>query len=183
MNDHSNSDLRRTFDGVAELYEATRPHYPAALFDELFALLPRRPRLVEVGPGTGQATGDLIARGASVVAVELGPSLAARLRTAVPSPHLEIVVGDFELVDLAAASFDGLVSFCAYHWIPSPANVDRPAQLVRAGIVAIITLEQVTSPDDRGFYAAAQPIYNRYGESHKGPPAPTREEVLPAITT
>ena len=36
--------------------------------------------MVEIGPGTGQATRDLLARGAHVVAVEPGADLAAHLR-------------------------------------------------------------------------------------------------------
>jgi len=37
-------------------------------------------RVVEIGPGTGQATAALTALGASVTAVELGAALAAVLR-------------------------------------------------------------------------------------------------------
>ena len=59
-------DPRLSFNAVVDLYDEIRPSYPAAMFDALFGLLPRRPRIVEVGPGTGQATKDLLARGAVV---------------------------------------------------------------------------------------------------------------------
>jgi hypothetical protein len=52
------SDIRLSFDRVAASYDDIRPHYPAELFDLLFSYLPDRPKIVEVGPGTGQATGD-----------------------------------------------------------------------------------------------------------------------------
>jgi len=65
------------FDEVAELYDRVRPGYPDDLFDELAAALPRSPVVVEVGPGTGQATKGLVARGARVTAVELGAHLGA----------------------------------------------------------------------------------------------------------
>ena len=32
-------------------------------------------KVLEIGPGTGQATGELPARGAEVLAVEMGPAL------------------------------------------------------------------------------------------------------------
>jgi hypothetical protein len=48
-------------------------------------------------------------------------------------------------------------------------------------MLAIVDLVQVKSPDDQGFFTAAQPIYDRYGQSHEGPPAPTRDRVDPAI--
>jgi len=50
--------LRSTFDEAAELYHRARPGYPAALFDDLAELTSIRPgsRVLEIGPGTGQAT-------------------------------------------------------------------------------------------------------------------------------
>ena len=95
---------RATFDTVADVYHRVRPGYPPALFDDLFAMLPDRPRIVEVGPGTGQATRDLLARGAIVHAVELGPAMATTLRRELPSADLTITVGDFEQVPPAAAA-------------------------------------------------------------------------------
>ena len=65
---------RDGFDEVAELYDRVRPGYPDDLLDELAAVLPRSPVVVEVGPGTGQATKGLVARGASVTAVEWVPT-------------------------------------------------------------------------------------------------------------
>lgn len=175
-------DRRTGFDRVVDVYDRIRPWYPAALFDDLFALLPGRPAMLEVGPGTGQATGDLLRRGARLHAVELGANLAARLRANLPSPDLEITVGDFELVPAEGTGFDAIVSATAYHWISAPANVERPARLLRSGgIVAIIDLVQISSDADDGFFAACQPVYDRYGEGHTGPPAPTERDVDPPM--
>ena len=38
--------------------------------------------------------------------------------------------------------------------------------------MAIVDLIQVDSPKDAGFFAAAQPIYERHGQGHAGPSAP-----------
>src|SRR6059058_4291683 len=114
------SDLPRAwrvgFDEVAELYDKVRPGYPDELFDELAAALPPSPVVVEVGPGTGQATRGLVARGASVTAVELGPHLAAVLARNLPT--VEVVIGPFENVDLAPGSLDAVVAASSYHWVP-----------------------------------------------------------------
>lgn len=48
-------------------------------------------------------------------------------------------------------------------------------------MVAIVDLIQVDSPEDAGFFTACQEIYERYGQGHTGPPAPTRENADPAI--
>src|SRR5438067_10261104 len=74
------ADPRMSFDLAAEIYDEIRPSYPAALFDYLFDLLPPRPNILEVAPGTCQATRDLLRRGAVVHAIEIGPAMAARLR-------------------------------------------------------------------------------------------------------
>ncbi len=110
--------------------------------------------------------------------------MAARLRSNLPSKRLQVSVGDFEEIDIAADSADAVFSATAYHWVSPRARVDRPAAILRpGGIVAIADLIQVDSPDDRGFFAMAQPIYERYGQGHSGPPAPAREAVEPAIRT
>lgn len=175
-------DVRLSFDEAVESYDRVRPAYPAELFDELFALLPADPEIVEVGPGTGQATKDLIARGASVHAVEIGPAMAAKLRANLPSDRLRVTVGDFEVVGIAPATADAVFSATAYHWISRPAQTDRPATVLRpGGTVAIVELIQVDAPEDGGFFAASQTIYERYGQGHTGPPAPRREDAEPAL--
>jgi SAM-dependent methyltransferase len=174
-------DIRLSFNQAAEIYDEVRPSYPGPLFEELFRLLPAEPHIVEVGPGTGKATRDLLAHGASVHAVEIGPAMAAKLRLNLTSSMLQISVGDFEQMPIAPGA-DAVFSANAYHWISPRAQTDRPAAILRlGGIVAIVDLIQVDSPDDLGFFVAAQPIYERYGEEHRGPPAPSRAMVDPPI--
>src|SRR5580692_9398760 len=93
-------DIRLSFNEAPEIYDKVRPSYPTDLFDALFQLLPSQPEMVEVGPGTGQATKDLLARGASVLAIEIGPATAAKLRSNLPSDRLRVSVGDFEVIEI-----------------------------------------------------------------------------------
>ena len=175
-------DIRLSFNEAPEIYDKVRPSYPTDLFDALFQMLPFQPEIVEVGPGTGQATKDLLARGASVLAIEIGPATAARLRSNLPSDRLRVAVGDFEVMEIAAGEADAVFSATAYHWISREAQTDRPAAILRpGGLVAIVDLIQVDSPEDAGFFAAARPIYERHGQGHSGPPAPNRESVDPKI--
>jgi SAM-dependent methyltransferase len=176
------ADPRMSFDLAAEIYDEIRPSYPPALFDDLFALLPPRPSILEVGPGTGQATRDLLRRGAVVHAIEIGPAMAAKLRANLPSDELRVTVGDFERVTVPNRSMDAVFSATAYHWLTPAAQLDRPAAILRpGGVMAIVDLNQVDSPDDNGFFDAVLCIYERYGQGHKGPPAPKRSSVDPAI--
>lgn len=175
-------DIRLSFNEAAEIYDRARPSYPGELFEALFDLLPDVPEIIEVGPGTGQATRDLLGRGALVHAIEIGPAMAARLGANLGSDRLRISVGDFETVPLTPASADAVFSATAYHWVSPAAQTDRPAVVLRAGgVLAVVDLIQVRSDADRGFFAACDPIYRRFGQGHVGPPAPTRSEVDPPI--
>lgn len=175
-------DVRLSFNEAADIYDEIRPTYPPSLFDDLFELLPSEPQIVEVGPGTGQATRDLLARGASVHAIEIGPAMAAKLRSNLQTDRLRVSVGDFEELDIPTASADAVFSASAYHWISPAGQTDRPALILRpGGVIAIVDLNQVSCPSDRGFFLAAQPIWKRYGQGHSGPWPPTRDCFDPAI--
>ena len=169
---------------MPEIYDKIRPSYPPELFSVLFEILPIEPEVVEVGPGTGQATKDLLARGAKVHAIELGTAMAAKLRSNLPSDRLRVTIADFELLEIPPAMADAVFSATAYHWISSAMQTDRPASILRSnGIIAIVDLIRVDSASDLGFFAAAQPLYAKHGQGHAGPPAPVRSKVDPPIRT
>src|ERR1700674_3289166 len=103
--------LRATFDQGAEAYDRSRPVAPDDVFDEVMqrASLSAGSTVVEIGPGTGQATRHLAARGLDVVAVELGPHLAERARANLAAfPQVSVVTASFESWDPGAARFDGV---------------------------------------------------------------------------
>ena len=62
MQNNYGTDLRKTFDEEAELYDISRPHYPAELFDTIIKNANLQPgsKLVEIGPGTGALTEYLL---------------------------------------------------------------------------------------------------------------------------
>lgn len=123
------ADKRISFNEVPEIYDEIRPSYPAELFDLLFEMLPSEPDILEVGPGTGQATKDLLARGASVQAVEIGSATAAKLRSNLASDRLRVIVSGFEELELR-------VRASSRRAILEPAVADRAPQLGAGGDVA-----------------------------------------------
>lgn len=178
-------ELRRTFDASAATYHDARPSYPGELFDDLGALLPPHPDVLEVGPGTGQATEPMLDRGANIWAVELGPALAnaltERLADAVETGALEVGIGDFEQLEPALPRFDAVVSATAYHWISAAEQLARPPRWLRpGGRLAVIDTNQVASGLDRGFFEASSSIYLRHGQ-RGATVLPTPEDVVPAI--
>jgi len=57
-------------------------------------LAPEDQRVLEIGPGGGVLTAELLAAGARVLGWELDPDWAAILRGRLPDPRLTLVVGD-----------------------------------------------------------------------------------------
>ncbi|MBY8859398.1 class I SAM-dependent methyltransferase [Nocardia sp. CA2R105] len=104
------------FDTHAEIYDRARPPYPTALWQRLHddGLLRHGTRVIELGAGTGLATGPMLQAGASVTAIEPGPALAARLRHR--WPDTTIYIDNAETVPLPTATFDLAVAATAAHW-------------------------------------------------------------------
>jgi SAM-dependent methyltransferase len=179
----SNEFLRLGFNAVPEIYDRIRPLYPSALYDELFALLPPEPRIVEVGPGTGQATADLLKRGAVVTAIEIGYDLASFLvRKLGAYDRLKVIRSSFENAPLSFSTYDAVVSATAYHWVQPPARLEKPAAILRLhGRLAIIDTNQVSSPVDRGYFERVQPIYEKHGQGGGYRQPPTADDVVPNI--
>lgn len=174
------ADIRRTFDRDPDRYERARPGYPPQLFDALFATLPDQPEVIEVGPGTGQATRELLERGAQVTAVELGANFCKRMRST--HPQVQVICDEFESAPLASHSFDAVVSATAYHWVRAEEQLARPHAVLRpGGRLAVIDLIQVGSPIDGGYFDRAQPVYAAFGQAKHDWSPPTHETAHPAI--
>ena len=176
-------DRRLTFDQVVDIYDRARPGYPAELVDALFGVLPAMPQVLEVGPGTGQLTAELLERGAKVTAVELGPQLATWLQTNLGDHDgLRVINAAFEDVAVEPDSFDAVVAATAYHWVADEAKAHRPAELLRpGGCLGVIDLIQVDSAVDGGYFDRVQPIYDRYGDTNRRWDPLTHETAMPPV--
>jgi SAM-dependent methyltransferase len=156
---------RATFDQVAELYDRARPGYPPALFDDLARLagVGVGCRVLEIGPGTGQATVPLAERGCRIVAVELGEDLAAVARRNLARfPAVQVVTAAFEDWPLPAEPFDVVVAATAFHWIDPAVRVAKAADALRpGGALATIATHHVAG-GDVAFFADAQACYERW---------------------
>ncbi len=123
-----------SFNAAAGAYQRGRPPYPDRVFDLLADRCGLRPgtRVLEVGAGSGLATGPLLAAGADVVAVEPGESLAAILAAAHGCDRLRITVADFETAELTGG-FDLAVAATALHWLDPVSSTRKLGELVRPG--------------------------------------------------
>jgi SAM-dependent methyltransferase len=124
----------------------------------------RRGRVLEIGPGTGQATLELARLAAEVTAIELGRELAAvlRRRLAGLDGRVRVEVGAFEEWPLPPEPFDVVASFTAWHWVdPGVRSAKAAAALSAGGALATVTTSHVRG-GSVDFFDAAQECYLRW---------------------
>ena len=70
-------EFRSVFDTIPEQFDRYRPRYCDKLFIDLIAIAEIAPEktVLELGPGTGQATNPVLNTGCNYNAIELGPNL------------------------------------------------------------------------------------------------------------
>lgn len=120
------------FDRVGAGYDA-RPGYPDALFDVLVERcgLGDGCQVLEIGPGSGQATMPMLDRGAQITAVESGPTLAELLVERTSGRPIDVVVSPFETVELPEVGFDLVAAATAFHWIETTTGLERCGRFLR----------------------------------------------------
>ena len=126
---------RSLFSSDVVAYDLGRPGYPDRVYELLRQHCGLGPgtAVLEIGPGTGQATGRLLDEGASVTAVELGVAMAARLEAKYAGRNLTVEIGAFEEVALEPQSFDLIVAATSFHWVPADVGLERCADLLHPG--------------------------------------------------
>jgi SAM-dependent methyltransferase len=121
---------RLVFGEVAEEYDAVRPSYPDALFDDVmqFGRLTAGDRALEIGAGTGKATVPFLKRGLRVHCLEPSEAMAAILR----GKGAEVETTLFE--DWAATNTFRLVYAAqAWHWVHGVNRYERAAGALEPG--------------------------------------------------
>lgn len=125
------------FSVIARTYAAFRPHYPAALADELANRCSSTELAWDAGCGNGQLSVALAARFEQVIATE---PAQAQLDAAERHPNVEYRCEPAEKSSLGDGSVDLAVAAQAAHWFDWPAYVAEVARVTRPGaLVALIS--------------------------------------------
>jgi len=165
---------KHSFDSVAGLYDRVRPGYPEELFDDLVRLsgIPKHGRILEIGPGTGQATLPLARRGFSILGLELGKSMARRCRKNLRAfPGVEIRNLAFEDWEIEPGAFDMVLAATAFHWIPARIAFPRCDRALKSG-GSLALLWNFREIPDTPLHQELRDIYRRYIPDRVGQRAP-----------
>jgi SAM-dependent methyltransferase len=134
-----------SFGNTAELYEFGRPGYPPDLIESLFGEIGiDRPRILDLGAGTGKLTRQLVPYG-SVIAVEPLDEMRAQLHLVLPD--VDCRPGNAESIPLPDASVDIVMVGQAYHWFDQErANPEIARVLVEGGHLIALWSDEVRIP-------------------------------------
>ena len=163
------TDQRDTFDAVAAEYDAVRPIYPKALFDDLATVVGGAgQRVLEVGCGSGQATGGFVDRRWDVEAVDPGAELVALAKAKFPE-RARFHVAQFEAFEPEPAAFRLIASAQAWHWIDPAISFPKAASALQPdGWLAVFGHVPMSPPAE--ILQRLEPVYAQIAPDLWRPP-------------
>jgi SAM-dependent methyltransferase len=142
---------RRGFASAANVYEASRPSYPAPAIAWLAAELELEPwsTVVDLAAGTGKLTRLLIPTGATVIAVEPVDEMRHALRRT--SPEADARAGTAERTGLADSSADAVTVAQAFHWFDGSKALVEIHRILRPGgrLALVWNIRDLDDPTQR----------------------------------
>lgn len=124
---HDRDLLAASFDRAADVYDASRPGYPAEAVAWLTAGIARD--VLDLGAGTGKLTASLVEAGFRATAVDPSPEMLRVLGERLPGT--EVRLGTGESIPVPDASQDLVVAAQAWHWVDTARAVPEVARVLR----------------------------------------------------
>lgn len=158
-------DFRKVFDSIPEQFDRWRPRYCDEAFNAIIqhANLAPGKRVLEIGPGTGQATEPILKTGCDYLCIELGEHLAAYMEEKFQSyDNFHVVNADFESYDFGPQKFDLIYSAATIQWIPEEIGFGRSFDLLKPGGTFAMMLTRDYQTANPALYEEIQRLYGKY---------------------
>ena len=158
-------EFRLIFDTIPEAFDRHRMRYCPELFDFLVreSRTTARSSVLELGPGTGQATDPLLATGCEYTGIELGVNFAGVLaRKYGGRTNFHLIRDDFITHDFGAKKFDLVYSAATIQWIPEETAFPKTFALLKPGgmLAMFLTRRDYRTPNP-ALYERIQQVYDR----------------------
>lgn len=159
-------EFRKVFDTIPEKFDKWRPHYCKEAFDCIInnAKLDSSKSVLEIGPGTGQATEPILKTNCNYLAIELGENLYNFTKNKFNSyNNFHIVNGDFELFNYGDKKFDLVYSASTIQWLPEQIAFSKSFELLKnGGYLAMMMLHGDYKTPNETLYREIQEVYSKY---------------------
>jgi SAM-dependent methyltransferase len=126
---------RRLFGLDPAAYDSARPGHPERVYEVLVARCGLEPgtSVLEIGPGTGQATRRLLELGARpLIAIEPDPALAAYLGETLGG-RVDVRVTTLEDAEIPAGAFDLAAAASSFHWVDEAIALEKVLDALEPG--------------------------------------------------
>lgn len=159
-------EFRKVFDTIPEQFDKYRPRYSPELFADLIGYAGIGPgkTVLELGPGTGQATDPILDTGCDYHAIELGEHLAGMMKRKYGKcSNFHIVNDDFITYDFGRQKFDMIYSAATIQWIPEDIAFSKTFELLKPGgtLAMMLTQGDYKTPNEE-LYNNIQRVYSEY---------------------
>ncbi len=157
------------FGDDAENYDRMRPRYCPELFSAVwdFSGMTAGVRVLEIGPGPGQATVCFWHKGCLVSAVAMDVRLANYCREKFSEfPGFRVVNLPFESYEAEEAGFSLVYSATAFHWVPEETGYPKVHSLLKeGGTLALFWNSPFPAREDDPLHSEIQRAYRKYRPS------------------
>ncbi|MCM3717345.1 class I SAM-dependent methyltransferase [Fictibacillus phosphorivorans] len=172
--------LKQSFNLVASSYEKYRPLYPDQLYKDIFTYTDLQPsaKLLEIGCGTGKATGGFIEQGFSnITCIEYGKNLAKFTQEKfAANPNIRIIHTSFEDWH-SDDQYDLAFSGTAFHFIPAETGYPKTASLLKKEAVsAFFWFTHIAS--DESVYQSIRTVYQEHAPHLNDSLIPNKEDFI-----
>ena len=159
-------EFRLIFDTIPEAFDRHRTRY----CPELFASLLEQSRVtacssvLELGPGTGQATEPVLNTGCDYTGIELGGNFVRVLeRKYGQRTNFRLIHDDFITHDFGKSRYDLIYSAATIQWIPEETAFPKTFALLKPGgmLAMFLTRRDYRTPNP-ALYERIQQVYKRY---------------------
>lgn len=159
-------ELRTIFDTIPDQFDQYRPRYSPELFADLIAYAGIGPgkSVLELGPGTGQATEPILNTGCDYHAIELGENLCRMMQQKYGHlPNFDIVNDDFITHSFGDQRFDLIYSAATIQWIPEEVAYGKTYDLLKPGgtLAMMLTRSEYRSTNEE-LYQRIQQVYDQF---------------------
>lgn len=135
MDDILRTRRAKTFGGVADVYERTRPGYPDEAVLWMTGSSPTK--VLDLGAGTGKLTERVLGLGHHAVALDPDANMLRPLRKQIRGAR--IVQACAERIPFASRTFDTIVVGQAFHWFDLEQALPEMARVLRpGGVLALV---------------------------------------------